>query len=130
MRQQVRAQLAKPRLDELATWLDQQLQRVAAYSAISAAVCLTPEPSELELLWLRFRWRDRGEVLHHHTHMRAQWSRARGIFAGSARMYRRVPDQSDQRALAVELCCSEALGRREEAIADFLQLASCSMVNR
>jgi transposase len=38
VRQQVRAQLAKPRLDELATWLDQQLQRVPGRSELAKAI--------------------------------------------------------------------------------------------
>jgi transposase len=38
VRQQVRAQLAKPRLDELATWLDQQLQRIPGRSELAKAI--------------------------------------------------------------------------------------------
>jgi transposase len=38
VRQQVRAQLAKPRLEELATWLDQQLQRVPGRSELAKAI--------------------------------------------------------------------------------------------
>jgi transposase len=38
VRQQVRAQLAKPRLDELAAWLDQQLQRVPGRSELAKAI--------------------------------------------------------------------------------------------
>lgn len=38
VRQQVRTQLAKPRLDELATWLDQQLQRVPGRSDLAKAI--------------------------------------------------------------------------------------------
>jgi transposase len=38
IRQQVRAQLAKPRLEELATWLDQQLQRVPGRSELAKAI--------------------------------------------------------------------------------------------
>jgi transposase len=38
VRQQVRAQLAKPRLDELAVWLDQQLQRIPGRSELAKAI--------------------------------------------------------------------------------------------
>jgi len=38
VRQQVRAQLAKPRLDELAAWLDQQLQRIPGRSELAKAI--------------------------------------------------------------------------------------------
>ena len=38
MRQQARAQLAKPRLDELAAWLDQQLQRIPGRSELAKAI--------------------------------------------------------------------------------------------
>jgi transposase len=38
VRQQVRAQLAKPRLEELATWLDQQLQRVPGRSELAKGI--------------------------------------------------------------------------------------------
>ena len=38
VRQQVRAQLAKPRLEELATWLDQQLQRIPGRSELAKAI--------------------------------------------------------------------------------------------
>jgi transposase len=38
VRRQVRAQLAKPKLEELATWLDQQLQRVSGRSELAKAI--------------------------------------------------------------------------------------------
>lgn len=38
VRQQVRAQLAKPRLDELGTWLDQQLQRIPGRGELAKAI--------------------------------------------------------------------------------------------
>ena len=38
VRKQVRAQLAKPRLDELAAWLDQQLQRIPGRSELAKAI--------------------------------------------------------------------------------------------
>jgi len=38
VRQQVRAELAKPRLEELATWLDQQLQRIPGRSELAKAI--------------------------------------------------------------------------------------------
>jgi transposase len=38
VRQRVRAQLAKPRLDELAVWLDQQLQRIPGRSELAKAI--------------------------------------------------------------------------------------------
>lgn len=38
VRQQVRAQLTKPRLDELAVWLDQQLQRIPGRSELAKAI--------------------------------------------------------------------------------------------
>jgi len=38
VRQQVRARLAKPRLDELAAWLDQQLQRIPGRSELAKAI--------------------------------------------------------------------------------------------
>src|SRR5262245_6801428 len=38
VRRQVRAQLAKPRLDELAAWLDQQLQRIPGRSELAKAI--------------------------------------------------------------------------------------------
>jgi transposase len=38
VRQQVRAQLAKPRLEELAVWLDQQLQRIPGRSELAKAI--------------------------------------------------------------------------------------------
>jgi transposase len=38
VRQQVRAELAKPRLEELAAWLDQQLQRVPGRSELAKAI--------------------------------------------------------------------------------------------
>src|SRR5262245_34524325 len=38
VRQQVRAQLAKPRLDELAVWLDQQRQRIPGRSELAKAI--------------------------------------------------------------------------------------------
>jgi hypothetical protein len=38
VRQQVRAELAKPRLDELAAWLDQQLQRIPGRSELAKAI--------------------------------------------------------------------------------------------
>jgi transposase len=38
VRQQVRAQLAKPRLEELATWFDQELQRVPGRSELAKAI--------------------------------------------------------------------------------------------
>jgi transposase len=38
VRQQVRAELAKPRLDELAAWLDQQLQRIPSRSELAKAI--------------------------------------------------------------------------------------------
>lgn len=38
VRQQVRAQLAKPRLEELAAWLDQQLQRIPGRSELAKAI--------------------------------------------------------------------------------------------
>ena len=41
VRQQVRAQLAKPKLEELATWLDQQLQRIPGRSDLAKAIRYT-----------------------------------------------------------------------------------------
>src|SRR5262249_33223581 len=38
VRQQVRAQLAKPKLEELATWFDQQLQRIPGRSDLAQAI--------------------------------------------------------------------------------------------
>ena len=38
VRQQVRAQLARPRLNELAAWLDQQLQRIPGRSELAKAI--------------------------------------------------------------------------------------------
>src|SRR5215470_12755274 len=38
VRKQVRQQLAKPRLEELATWLDQQLQRIPGRSELAKAI--------------------------------------------------------------------------------------------
>ena len=38
VRQQVRAELAKPRLDELAAWLDRQLQRIPRGSELAKAI--------------------------------------------------------------------------------------------
>jgi transposase len=38
VRQRIRAQLAKPRLDELAAWLDQQLQRIPGRSELAKAI--------------------------------------------------------------------------------------------
>jgi transposase len=38
VRQQVRAQLAKPRLDELAVWLDQELHRIPGRSELAKAI--------------------------------------------------------------------------------------------
>jgi transposase len=38
VRQQVRAQLAKPRLEELAAWLDEQLQRIPGRSELAKAI--------------------------------------------------------------------------------------------
>ena len=38
VRQQVRAELAKPRLEELATWLDKQLQRIPGRSELAKAI--------------------------------------------------------------------------------------------
>jgi len=38
LRRQVRMQLAKPRLDELAAWLDQQLQRIPGRSELAKAI--------------------------------------------------------------------------------------------
>jgi transposase len=38
VRQRVRVQLAKPRLDELAAWLDQQLQRIPGRSELAKAI--------------------------------------------------------------------------------------------
>jgi hypothetical protein len=38
VRQRVRAQLTKPRLDELAAWLDQQLQRIPGRSELAKAI--------------------------------------------------------------------------------------------
>jgi transposase len=38
VRQQVRSELAKPRLEELATWLDQQLQRIPVSSELAKAI--------------------------------------------------------------------------------------------
>jgi transposase len=45
VRQQVRAELAKPKLDELATWLDAQLQRIPGRSALAGAI-----------RYARYRW--------------------------------------------------------------------------
>jgi len=38
VRRQVRAQLAKPRLEELAAWLDEQLQRIPGRSELAKAI--------------------------------------------------------------------------------------------